>query len=221
MYLDLLDAFKDLALRCERYCRKPGYKNLQRFIAAHERVLDRLDDAAAERIDPLIGEQIEGGNAANEQALRILELATDEQLHLEQLLAARVGFGAIEVERYGWRARVALQKQGAPLTVEDTDRIRAILVRLHDQVRHAFNSSTTETKSRKKAHRADAREYARLQLWMVGAILVNAEHRSLFHLSYATSVGMSRVQTIDRRALVTRTSERPSLGESGGQATAN
>ncbi len=55
---------------------------------------------------------------------------------------------------------------------------------------------------------------------MIGAIVVNAEHEDLFHLSYATSVGMSRVKTLDRKALVTRTSDRPTQTDLGDAESA-
>lgn len=211
MYLNLFEALKDLAVSYDRYCNSPGIKTLQQCIAAHGRALEQLDKEASARIDPLIEEQIKAGNSAHGQALKTLELATEEQRRREAVLGARVGFSDLEVDQLGTKARSALQRSRKTLPVRDTERIRIILCRLHDQVRHAFNTSRNEPRAKKKAHRADAKEYIRLQLWMVGAIVVNAEHRNLFHLSYATSVGMSAVRTINRKALGTRTCDRPTL----------
>jgi hypothetical protein len=213
MYLDLFESMKELAMRYERYCDKPGVRTLQECIAAHQRALDRLDRGVASEIDPLISQQMKAGNAARGKALEILNLANVEQRRREQFLGARVGFPEREIEELRDRARAALNGRGKPLPIADTRQIRMILIRLHDQVRQAFNSSQSEARKTKKAHRSDAREYVRLQLWMVGAIIVNAEHRNLFHVSYATSVGMSMVQTISRKAVVTRTYDRPHSAE--------
>jgi hypothetical protein len=204
---------KELAVRYERYCDRPGIRTLQECIAAHQRALDQLNGDIASVIDPLVSQQLKAGNSAQGKALEILELATPEQRRREEVLGARVDFSEREVANLRGRARTALAGRSRPLPVTDTERIRLVLNRLHEQVRHAFNSSQSEARKTKKAHRSDAREYIRLQLWMVGAIIVNAEHRNLFHISYATSVGMSAVQTEDRKALVIRTSERPSSAE--------
>jgi hypothetical protein len=209
MLEETIDGLAVLLARYEGYCDSPSAESWRRCTVAHERVLRHLDDQVANQVDPLIQSQIEKGNATPAKALEILQRAELRDEAKEQELAQLVGFDEDETWQFAIAARRALRKNRNELSPKDTAEIRNALKALRSRVRDAFATSVTESRRRKRAHRNDAADYARMQLWMIGAIIVNAEHRGLFHVSYATSVGMARVRPRHRRGLVTPTCERP------------
>ena len=202
-------------MRYESYCRNPTPEKWRACSDAHRHAFAMLDAEVSTAIDPLIAEQIDAGNAAADKCGRILDNATRIQLERERQLGSAIGFDDAELEGYGWAARRALRKRWPGVSPTDTAEIRSALTALRSRVGQAFEASTNEGKRRKKAHRADATEYLRMQIWMIGSIIVNADHRNLFHVSYATSAGMARVRPRPRRALVTPTCDRPVDGDFG------
>lgn len=211
MLEETIDALEVLLNRYESYCKSPSStEQWRRCTIAHERVLETLNDTVASQIDQLIKGQVGEGNATPAKAREILQRATQSDEAEEERLAQLVGFQAGRARQFARAARQALKKeQRNGLSPRDTAEIRAALEALRSQVHDTFKTSVRESRRRKNAHRSDAIEYVRMQLWMIGAIIVNAEQRGLFHISYATSVGMARVRPRRRRGLVTPTSERP------------
>jgi hypothetical protein len=174
--------------------------------------MDELDSLVAGHLDAIIAGQVKNGNATAKKALDILESATEEQLEAERKLAALIGFKVNEIRGFALDARRALKRKRTIVSPTDTAQIRSALEALHNRVRQAFENSVRESRGHKTAHRNDAREYARMQLWMIGAIIVNAERKGLFLISYATSVGMACVRPRERKALRIATCDRPAKG---------
>jgi hypothetical protein len=200
----LLDAY-------DRWARKPNHtKRRAKCELAHERFLESLDEEVATVLDPLIAGQAD--YRAAQEALRILcDTASDhpDQLTRERELAVDLGFGPVEIQGFARKARKALKKRPGVAAPRNTADIRRAVEDLHERVCSTLDGLKEEGKKPKKAHQVDAAEYARMQLWMVGALIANAEEVGIFHVSHATSIGMARVRPKRRKKLKIATADRP------------
>jgi hypothetical protein len=215
---DALTAIEQLLDTYDRWARKPIHaKRRAKCELAYQRLLESLNGEVAAILDPLIAGQTD--YRAAQEALRILcDAASDhpDQLIRERELAVDLGFRPMEIDEFTRKARRALKRERSGVAApRNTADIRLAVEDLHERVCSTLDGLKGESKKPKKAHQVDAAEYARMQLWMIGALIANAGEVGIFHVSHATSIGMARVRPKRRKRLKIATADRPVRRDEG------
>ena len=206
------EAIRELLRAYEQFGRSPdSLAERKECATAHRRMLASLDEDFAHLLDGLLVAEKDHRAAADAlQTLEETQRDFPERLARERELAEAAGFEGDDFEDYLQKARKALRKDSVEcIPPRNTADIRSTLHAVHERVCEAFHQSREDRKRVKEAHREDAKEYFRMQLFMVCSLVTNADEKGIFHVSHATCVGMARVRPKRRKRLVLATADRP------------